>query len=122
MDVQVSGTYQSLPGVPITATANLAGVVPTAGLQFVFPAFHIVEPGSAFGERLNQVDLHIGKLFKAGRSRFSAYLDIYNAFNTDTITGQNNNDTLVPSGTAIWQVPNLILQARFFKVGAQIDF
>ena len=75
-----------------------------------------------YGERLNQVDLHVGKLFKAGRSRLSAYIDIYNAFNTDTITGQNNNYTLVPGGTAIWQAPNLILQARFIKFGAQIDF
>ena len=118
----MSGTYQSLPGVDITAQANLAGVVPVAGLQSVFPTFHIVEPGSVFGERLNQVDLHIGKLFKTGRSRLSVYMDIYNALNTDTITGQDNNYTLVPGGQAIWQVPNLILQARFFKFGASIDF
>jgi len=96
--------------------------VPVAGLQFIFPSFHIVEPGSVYGERLHQVDLHIGKLFKAGRSRYSVYLDIYNAFNADTITGQDNNYTLVPGRTAIWQVPNLILQARFIKIGAQIDF
>jgi hypothetical protein len=88
----------------------------------VFPGFHIVEPGLLHGERLNQVDLHVGKLLKAGRSRFSVYFDVYNALNTDAITGQDNNYTLVPGGTAIWQTPNLILQARFIKFGAQIDF
>jgi hypothetical protein len=122
LDLQVSGTYQSLPGVPITAAANLSGIAPVAGLQSVFPVFHIVQPGLLYGERLNQVDLHVGKIFKTGRTRTSVYIDIYNAFNTDTITGQDNNYTLVPGGQAVWQVPNLILQARFVKVGAQFDF
>ncbi len=132
VDVQVSGTYQDLPGVPITATANLSGVLPLthtlfgfpfpSGLQGIFPAFHIVEPGTQYGERLHQVDLSIKKILKSGRTRTMISFDIYNAFNADTITGQDNNYTLVPGGQAIWQVPNLILQARFFKIGAQIDF
>jgi hypothetical protein len=122
VDVQISGTYQDLPGVPITATANLTGLVPVAGLQFIFPSFHIMEPGTVYGERLHQVDLSIKKILRAGRTRTMISFDIYNALNADTIIGQDNNYTLVPGGQAIWQTPNLILQARFFKVGAQIDF
>jgi len=38
------------------------------------------------------------------------------------VTGQNNTYTPVPGGQGIWQVPNLILQARFWKVSAQLDF
>ena len=49
-------------------------------------------------------------------------LDIYNTFNVDTITGQDNGYTPVPGGQAVWQVPNLILQARFIKISAQFDF
>ena len=40
----------------------------------------------------------------------------------DTITGQDNLYTPVPGGQAVWQVPNLILQARFIKISAQFDF
>jgi hypothetical protein len=40
----------------------------------------------------------------------------------DTVTGQDNGYTPVPGGLAVWQVPNLILQARFVKIGAQFDF
>ena len=81
-----------------------------------------MEPGTVYGERLHQVDLSIKKIFRAGRVRMNVSFDIYNALNADTITGQDNNYTLVPGGQAIWQTPNLILQARFFKIGAQIDF
>jgi hypothetical protein len=122
VDLQVSGTYQSLPGVPITAPTNLTGAVPVAGLQFIFPSFHIVEPGLLYGERLHQVDLSVKKILKSGRTRTMISFEIYNALNADTITGQDNAYTLVPGGQAIWQTPNLILQARFFKIGAQFDF
>jgi propionyl-CoA carboxylase beta chain len=74
------------------------------------------------GERLHQVDLSIRKIFRMGPTRLNVSFEIYNALNSDTITGQDNNYTLVPGGQAIWQTPNLILQARFFKIGAQIDF
>jgi hypothetical protein len=38
------------------------------------------------------------------------------------VTGQNNTYTPVPGGQGIWQVPNLILQARFLKFSLQVDF
>jgi hypothetical protein len=123
-DVQVSATFQSLPGVPVEARENLPFYPGVGGLQALAFAsnFHIIEPGTLYGERLNQTDLRIGKIFKVGRTRTSINFDIYNLFNTDTITGQDNGYFPVPGGQAVWQVPNLILQARFLKIGAQIDF
>jgi hypothetical protein len=121
-DVQLSATYQNLPGVPITAAANLNGLVPVAGLQFIFPSFHIVQPGTLYGERLSQVDLRVSKIFRFAGKRANFIFDVYNLFNADTITGQDNTYTPVPGGQAIWQVPNLILQARFIKVGMSFDF
>jgi hypothetical protein len=127
-EVQVSGTFQSLPGVPVLATAAVGGAAATAlgrpvgGLPSVFPFFQIVEPGQEFGERLNQLDVRFAKLFRAGRSRTSVNFDIYNALNADTITGQVNTYTPIPGAQALWQVPNLILQARFLKISVQFDF
>ena len=74
------------------------------------------------GGRLHQLDLKFSKILKAGRTRTLIGLDIYNTFNVDTVTGQDNLYTPVPGGQAVWQVPNLILQARFIKISAQFDF
>jgi hypothetical protein len=124
VDVLISGTYQSLPGVDITAPASLPFLPGVGGLQSLpgIANFHIIEPGTMTGQRLNQVDLRIGKILRFGRTRTSVNVDVFNLFNVDTVTGQNNTYTPVPGGQGIWQVPNLILQARFVKVGAQIDF
>ena len=123
-DVLISGTFQSLPGVPVEARDSLPFLPGVGGLQ-QFPGianFHIIEPGQVYGDRLNQIDIRIAKVLKFGRARTTVGFDVYNLLNTDVVTGQDNTYTPVPGGTAIWQVPNLILQARFFKFSAQIDF
>ena len=45
----------------------------------------------------------------------SINFDLYNALNGNAITSQNNN-------YAAWQVPLSILDARLFKISAQVDF
>ena len=121
-DVSISTTVQSLPGVGIEARLQAPFLPGVGGLQ-QFPgiaAFHVLEPGQEYGERLNQVDIRIGKIFRAGRTRSTVNFDVYNLFNVDTILSQNNGYTV---GAPIpWQQPTLILQARFFKVGVQFDF
>jgi hypothetical protein len=124
IDVQLAGTYQDLPGVNVEARLNAPFLPNVGGLQAIpgLNGYHIIEPGTENGGRLHQLDLKISKLIKAGRTRTLVGLDIYNTFNVDTITGQDNGYTPVPGGQAVWQVPNLILQARFIKISAQFDF
>jgi hypothetical protein len=124
VDVQVAGTYQDLPGVNVEARLNAPFLPTVGGLQGIpgLNGYHIIEPGTQTGGRLHQLDLKVSKILKAGRTRTLVGLDFYNAFNVDTITGQDNGYTPVPGGQAVWQVPNLILQARFIKVSAQFDF
>jgi hypothetical protein len=50
-----------------------------------------------------------------GRTKATLSLDVYNALNGDTVLVQNNN-------FAVWQRPQSILQARFAKISAQLDF
>ena len=97
---------------------NVGGLQSIPGLN----GYHIIEPGTENGGRLHQLDIKFSKIFKSGRTRTMVGLDIYNTFNVDTITGQDNGYTPVPGGQAVWQVPNLILQARFIKFSAQFDF
>jgi hypothetical protein len=123
-DVLVSGTYQSLPGVDVEARYSAPFLPGVGGLQ-QFPGisnYHVIGPGQVHGQRLNQIDIRVAKVLKFGRTRSTVGFDVYNLLNQDVITGQDNTYTPVPGGRAIWQVPNLILQARFIKFSAQIDF
>jgi hypothetical protein len=124
IDVLLAGTYQDLPGVAVEARLNAPFLPGVGGLQSLpgLNGYHIIEPGTEYGGRLHQLDLKFSKIFRAGHTRTLVSLDLYNAFNVDTITGQDNGYTPVPGGQAVWQVPNLILQARFIKIGAQFDF
>jgi hypothetical protein len=125
VDVQLSAAVQSLPGSSLNAnytsvaamTAAL-GRAPTGGINTL--AINLVEPGQVFGDRINQIDLRIGKLvrFAGLRSQFS--VDIYNALNSSAIQPNGYNQAFIPNGN--WLVPTSILPARFAKLTAQIDF
>jgi len=81
---------------------------------------NLVEPGTLYGDRLNQLDIRFGKLLRSGRTRTSLNLDLYNAFNVSTVLAEN----ATYSGTAInqWRVPTTIVTARFAKISVQFDF
>jgi hypothetical protein len=122
VDLLVSGTFQSLPGVNVEARDALLFLPGVGGLQQFLGNYHVIEPGQVYGQRLNQIDIRVAKILKYGRTRTTVGFDVYNLLNTDVVTGQNNTYTPVPGGQAIWQVPNLILQARFAKFSLQVDF
>ncbi len=121
VDVQFSGTFQSLPGPQVTANyiATNAVIQPSLGRVLSGGAanatINIVQPGTIYGERLNQLDLRFAKLFKFAKTRTSINFDIYNLLNSNPVTSQNNN-------YAAWQVPLSILDARLFKFSVQFDF
>ncbi|MBI4519342.1 MAG: hypothetical protein HY701_00775, partial [Gemmatimonadetes bacterium] len=128
VDVLLSGTFQSLPGPEVQANYAVpnALVAPSLGRPLAGNAanttVNLVEPGTLFGERLNQFDLRIGKIFRLGGTRTTLNFDIYNLFNANPVLSQNNTYSPVVGDVARWQVPTLILQARFVKIGAQFDF
>jgi hypothetical protein len=121
-DLRASATVQNRPGPQILAnytinstnalTQTTLGRTPTGGSQVT----QLIAPNSIFADRFTQVDLRLGKGFKAGRSRIQGTLDVFNAFNSSGVLAQNN--TYGPS----WRTPTLILQGRLLKIGAQIDF
>ena len=121
VDVQVAATLQSLPGREILAeyVAPNGVVAPSLGRNLAGGAanttINIVKAGTLFGERLNQVDLRVGKIFRFGARRVSVHLDVFNALNDDTVLTMNN-----AFGT--WQRPTSIMLARFAKISAQLDF
>jgi hypothetical protein len=124
VDVQVSGALQSIPGPQILANYNApnAVVAPSLGRPLSGNAANVtvnlLEPGTMYGERLNQLDLRFGKILRFGRTRLTASLDVYNALNSNAVLTQNNTF----GGQIPWQQPQSILTARFIKIGAKVDF
>ena len=121
LDVLVSGTFRSVPGPEMYANyvATNAVIAPSLGRNLSGGAANlpvmIVEPGTLYGERLNQVDLRVGKILRFGRTKTSLNFDLYNLFNVNTVLTVNN-------AFATWQRPTSILLARFAKIGVQFDF
>jgi hypothetical protein len=124
VDVQVSGTFQSVPGPAVAANY----VVPNALIQSSLGrplaggapnvTVNLIEPGTMFGERINKVDVRIAKVLMLGGSRLQAGIDIFNALNSSVV--QTENPNFVPNGA--WRVPTLILDARLIKFSAQLSF
>src|SRR5262249_49744321 len=121
---QIAATVQSIPGPVIQANygATSPQIAPSLRPALSSAAnvtLNIVEPGSMYVERMNQVDLRFAKAFNVGRLRAQGMFDLYNAFNSSGILGQN--DTYGSNG-ASWQVPQTILGARLAKFSVQLSF
>ncbi len=118
IDVQLSGTFQNLPGALVVSNANY-GVIPGVagpGPFIPFKAFQIVEPGELFVERLNQLDFRASKIFRFGSTRTNINFDFYNVMNSNSVLAEN------PAYGATWRQPTTILLPRLFKISAQFDF
>jgi hypothetical protein len=124
--VQVSGTVQSLPGPVADANfvASNALVAPSLGRPLSGGAANVtvslLEPASLYADRVNQVDMRVGKIVRFRGMRTSVNLDIYNALNSGAVLGINT--TFNPAIPTLWQRPQSILLARLFKVSMQFDF
>jgi hypothetical protein len=79
---------------------------------------NLVEPGTMYGERMNELDLRIGKILRYGRVRTTASIDLYNAYNA-----LNASSVLTESrANATWRRPQNILGARFLELVLKFDF
>ena len=128
-DFQLAGTYQTLPGPQVAASATFtnAQIAPSLGRSLSSgstASIDLVEPGTLFGERLHQVDLRITKVLQVERSRFQVMLDLYNALNNNAVLAQSNiyGATTGPSTGTAWLVPQAIMPGRVVKFGIQLNF
>jgi hypothetical protein len=128
IDVQLSGSFKSLPGPMLVANTVLTNalVQPLLGRQLTGSStmtVEIIPPGSAYGDRLYQLDMRFAKVLKISRLRTSLNLDVYNLFNANPVLTENSIYKLTTStSTSTWRVPTSILTARFAKISVQVDF
>jgi hypothetical protein len=128
-DTQISATFQSVPGPQITASATFTNpqIAPSLGRALSSAStatVELVEPGTLYAGRMNQLDLRVTKIFHVGRSRLQGMVDFYNALNSNAVLFQSTvyGATVGAKTGAAWQVPQAILPGRIVKFGVQMNF
>jgi len=136
VDVQVSSTFTSKPGVNLSGfgtpqqggafqanyVASNAIVAPILGRPLSGNApnmtVNIIEPYEQVGERINELDLRFQKILRFGKTRANFGVDIFNVLNA--APALSYNQAFIPNGA--WMTPTSVLSARFAKISAQFDF
>jgi len=121
IDVRLAGSFQSIPGPPIQAQLVVPSAVAARSLARPLAGgaanvtVNIIDPGTVYGERLNQLDVRVSKLFRLGTTRTTVNLDVNNVMNVNPVTAESPVYT-------IWRRPQSILLPRFAKISMQFDF
>jgi hypothetical protein len=124
IDAQVSAIFQSKPGallsanyaVPAATVAESLGRLPSGNVTNV--TVNLLEPGSRYGDRINQLDFRFAKILRFGATRTMVSLDLYNTLNSNAVLTYNN--TFVPGGT--WLQANSILTGRLARISAEFSW
>jgi hypothetical protein len=126
--VVLSGTFQSLAGIPISATyvAGNGEIAPSLGRNLAacgaqvsctaIASVQLIEPQTMFEDGINQLDLRLTKRFSLGGYRLDINVDAYNALNASPILDVNT--AYGPQ----WLQPRQILDGRLFKFGFNLVF
>jgi hypothetical protein len=125
--IQMSGSLQSYPGLPgTTATTEIVDsslnvnyivdrtIIPSLTQTSV--TVQLIEPGTKYLDRWNQVDVRLAKKLRVGHADLQGRFDVFNLFNSNAILSVTQ--TLGPS----LDRPTRIMQGRLFAVGAQVNF
>jgi hypothetical protein len=139
VDVLVSGTFRSTPGVAPAggsvasngnalaanynvSSANLqaqTGRPLTAGLAQ--QTVNLLPLGHYFPDTLNSLDMRFGKNLRFGRTRTNVAIDLYNLFNANTGTAYTQTYDPVTNG-ATWLNPTTVLNPRFARFNVTFNF
>ena len=131
-DVQLSVAFMSLPGPAVRAEttvterapgqplqgANASLLVPLIPEYFTLPSAVAGGPSvisKEYGDRLNQLDVRVGKVVRLGVTRTTFTFDVYNLCNGNAAQFENNR-------AQSFRSPTSVQLARFIKLGAQFDF
>jgi len=129
VEVLFGAFVTSSPGVPLAAnwtipssTAQLTLGRPLGAGSASTVTINLLKPGEMYSDRVNELDIRVGKPLRFGRTRLNVALDLLNALNFSTILIPNQafipgGAWLTPTGT---QTP--VMTARTAKFTVQYDF
>jgi carboxypeptidase family protein len=78
----------------------------------------LTAPGTEYAERVNQLDLSLGKWFQLGRTRLQGQLDVFNALNRGDVLSVRSMNYLTPS----YKQPSSVLQGRIIRIATQMKW
>jgi hypothetical protein len=130
IEVLLSGTFRSEQGQLLNANYNVNSALAIAGglgrnlnAPGGLVTVPLLEPGTFWGDRVNQIDFKVAKVLRFGRTRTTVGLDIYNLTNSNAVLQYNQTfSPTVQAGPGAWLQPQTILLPRFARISAQIDF
>ncbi len=134
--INLSGSWQGLPGVPVGTGRQDAEYVaaqnrvPDASLNVEYnvtrtqiPSLTVtnvtvplITPGTKYLDRWNQIDVRLSKKVTVGRVILQGQFDIFNLLNSSNILSQTET-----YGSALGR-PTAILQGRLLALGLQLNF
>ena len=124
IDVMLSPAYTGTSGRPYAPYAQFSSGqlnLPGTGRRQIF-----LEPrGSQKNDFYNNIDLRAEKYFEVrGGHRFGVYVDIYNIFNTASITSVNTRypSTNIGGNTVLYQSPTGVQGSRQATFGGRWSF
>jgi hypothetical protein len=125
-DIQVSGSFTSIPGPAIaanyTVTSALAGrpiIGATTGAASV--VMNLVQPNTLFLDYQNRLDMRFGKTFRFSQVRVQGFADVFNLLNAGTVLSVNQTYGAIPA-TNQWFTPLTIMDGRYARFGMQLNF
>jgi hypothetical protein len=129
VDVLLATTFRSDQGGPLAANytipvalANAGGLVGTFA-NGVAPVVNVIQPGTLYGDRVNELDLKVAKVLRFGGTRTNIGVELFNALNASPVLTYNQVfSPAVLSGAGAWLQPTQVLTPRFVKFSATFDF
>src|SRR4029077_3358400 len=96
VDVLFSGTFRSDQGAPLGALWTMTnttpqwqsilaqmGRAPSKGVASI--TVNVVEPGTLYGDRVNEFDIRLAKILRFGRTRTNVGVDLYHIINSAAV-------------------------------------
>jgi hypothetical protein len=82
---------------------------------------NLIEPNTLFLDYQHRVDTRVARNFRAERYQIQGFIDLFNLFNSGTVTSVNQTYSSTAS-TNQWMRPTAILTGRTLRFGAQMTF
>ncbi len=124
--VALSALFYSRPGPAISANRVFTSVeiAPSLGRPLAANApsatINMVQPGTMYGDRRNQLDLRTTKVFRLRNLKTGVSVEVYNVFNANAVLTEN---AVYRDATASgWRIPTSIAPPRLLKLSLQLDF
>jgi hypothetical protein len=114
MDLAVWNAPNSVVAPTLGRNLSNCGTKPVCTATFTVP---LIEPGTVYEKRRNQLDLRFNKTLKlTSKVQLTGNLGIYNVL--------NKNDVLTIQTTygSAWLKPVRVMDPRLFQVAARLDF